>query len=335
MSAIRLSLCIPTYNFGTFIGETLESIIRQATDEVEIVVVDGASTDNTAEIVRDFQKHFPRIHYHRLVVKGGIDGDLAKSVELAQGDYCWLLSSDDVLKDGAIQRLLHEITAGHDVYLCNRTECDRNLKPLYHRSWFSEKTGDAVFPFSNKADLLRYFNEAQSIGALFSYMSSIIVKRSAWNAIGYDARCAGTNYAHACRLFLLLQKGGMLKYLKDPLVLCRGENDSFLQKGTAQRFLIDIDGYRFLGSHLYHDPETVRAFNAVFRREFRWYIFAGVRSEVSTPEEWRHLESKLLTFGYSRTALRIAQLLGSSKLFVAAARRIREAVRRLRFRKSV
>lgn len=40
----RLSICIPTYNFGEFIGETLDSIVCQATDETEIVIVDGAST---------------------------------------------------------------------------------------------------------------------------------------------------------------------------------------------------------------------------------------------------------------------------------------------------
>jgi predicted GTPase len=41
LSDIRLSVCIPTYNFGRFIGETIDSIVRQATEEVEIVVLDG------------------------------------------------------------------------------------------------------------------------------------------------------------------------------------------------------------------------------------------------------------------------------------------------------
>jgi abequosyltransferase len=335
MNTIRLSICIPTYNFGNFIGETLESIIRQATDEVEIVVVDGASTDNTAEIVRDFQKRYPRLHYHLLDKKGGIDKDLAKAVEMAQGDYCWLLSSDDVLKNGAINRILREIAAGYAICLCNRTECDLNLKPIHNRSWLSGKTGDAAFNLSNKYELLNYFNEATSIGALFSYMSSIIVNRIKWNDTGYDERFTGTNYAHAFRLFMILKKGGLLKYIADPLVLCRGENDSFLQKGAAQRFLMDVDGYQFLGLHLYHEEETLRAFNAVFRKELRWYVFAVVRSEVTDIENWRQIERKLLAFGYSRTQLRIARMLGTSRSFVNAARRLRKAIHRLRFRKSV
>jgi abequosyltransferase len=50
-----------------------------------------------------FQKLFPWITYHRLDKKGGIDKDMTKTVELARGDYCWLLSSDDAIKPGAIQ----------------------------------------------------------------------------------------------------------------------------------------------------------------------------------------------------------------------------------------
>ncbi|MCK9418519.1 MAG: glycosyltransferase [Nitrospirae bacterium] len=333
MSSIRLSICIPTYNFGNFIGETLESIIRQATDEVEIVVVDGASTDNTEEIVRDYQKRFPRLRYHLIDKKGGIDKDLAKAVELAQGDYCWLLSSDDVLKSGAIDRILHEMAAGYDIYLCNRTECDKNMHPIHNRSWLSRKTGDAVFSLSVKSDLLHYLSKAISIGALFSYMSSIIVLQNKWSKTGYDERFTATNYAHAFRLLTILINGGKLGYIKDPLVLCRGDNDSFLQKGTAHRFLIDLDGYQFLGSRLFHDKDTLRSFHAVIRREFKWYVFAGMSNAVDNAE-WSAIEPKLLSFGYSRTALRIARIIGSSRFLVSSARRLREALRRLRFNNS-
>jgi abequosyltransferase len=330
MSSIRLSVCIPTYNFGGFIGETLKSVIDQAGDDVEIIVVDGASTDNTAEVVRDFQKRYPRLQYHLLDKKGGIDKDMAKAVELAQGDYCWLLSSDDALKSGAIGRVLRETASGNDVYLCNRTECDINLNPVYNRSWLSLNTEDTVFNLSSKSELLRYFSRAISIGALFSYMSSIVVLRNKWNSTGYDERFTGTHYAHAFRLFTLLIRGGQLKYIKDPLVLCRGENDSFLQKGAAHRFLIDLEGYQVLGSHLFHDDETLRAFHAVIRREFKWYIFAGLRHDVDS-SEWSAIERRLLSFGYSRTELRSVRMLGSSRLLVLSARRIRVAIRRLLF----
>src|SRR2546422_10201090 len=100
MTPIRLSICMPTYNFGRFIGDALESILRQAADDVEIVVLDGASTDNTSEGVRSFQARFPRLHYHRRDRRGGSDRGKATGGELADGGYCWVLSQDDTLDGG-------------------------------------------------------------------------------------------------------------------------------------------------------------------------------------------------------------------------------------------
>ncbi len=111
---IKLSFCIPTYNFANFIGVTLDSIISQATDEVEIVIIDGASTDNTKEVVMEYKKRFPRINYFLRDKNFGVDMDMAKSVELANGEYCWFMSSDDELKPQAVKRIMEEIKSGYD-----------------------------------------------------------------------------------------------------------------------------------------------------------------------------------------------------------------------------
>ena len=115
---------MPTYNFGRFIAETLHSILEQdGAEEIEVVVLDGASTDNTADIVTGLQKQYPQIKYFRLPVKGGIDRDMAKTVELASGEYCWLFSSDDTMRSGALEFALNEIKQGYDLYLCRHVEC--------------------------------------------------------------------------------------------------------------------------------------------------------------------------------------------------------------------
>ena len=125
----ELSLCIPTYNFGKFIAETLHSILEQdGADEIEVVVVDGASTDNTPDVVTSLQNQYPQIKYFRLAAKGGIDRDMAKSVELATGEYCWLFSSDDTMRRGALELALNEIKQGHDLYLCKHTECTFDMQ---------------------------------------------------------------------------------------------------------------------------------------------------------------------------------------------------------------
>lgn len=310
---MRLSICIPTYNFADFIRETLDSVISQATSEVEIVIVDGASKDNTQEIVRGYQKKFSRLSLFCRDKNVGVDKDLAKSVELAQGDYCWFLSSDDVLKEGAIKRMLNEIEDDCDIYLCNRIECDFKLKPLKNRLWLSKDVGDEVFNIADKKELLNYLGKAYSIGALFSYCSSIVFKRQRWNQTSYDDKFIGTGYAHVNMLFSFNNTLCRLKYIKDALVFCRGGNDSFLKQGVVKRFLMDIDGYNFLASHLFADSIIRNSFLKVVRREVKFHYLMKIRNLVKDIIVWKGIEAKLIKSGYNLIYLRFIRIFGSLK----------------------
>ena len=96
---MKLSIPVPVYNFAEFLPETLQSIVSQeGAEQVEIIVVDGASTDNTPQVMAEFCAKYPNVRYHRLPEKGGIDRDMAKSVEVSSGEYCWLFSGDDIMK---------------------------------------------------------------------------------------------------------------------------------------------------------------------------------------------------------------------------------------------
>ena len=103
---MRLSVCIPTYNRGPFIGQTLESIVGQLPADAEVVVVDGGSGDNTADVVTAYAMKYPAIRYIREPNNSGYDRDCDKAVGLAKGEHCWLMSDDDLLAPGAIDRVL-------------------------------------------------------------------------------------------------------------------------------------------------------------------------------------------------------------------------------------
>jgi abequosyltransferase len=80
-----LSICIPTYNRARCLAALLDSIHAQKTDEVEIIVSDKASTDDTRAIV----KKYPDIIYGRSVKNLGFDANVLRAVSLASGKYCW------------------------------------------------------------------------------------------------------------------------------------------------------------------------------------------------------------------------------------------------------
>ncbi|MBI1822613.1 MAG: glycosyltransferase family 2 protein [Nitrospirae bacterium] len=330
MTGIKLSICIPTYNFGKFLTPCLDSVLKQISNEVEIIIVDGGSTDNTSEVIQGFQKSFSRIDYIRLEKKGGIDKDLALTVEKAHGEYCWLLSSDDLIKPGAIGRILDETQSGYGVYLGNRTVCDINLNPIREQQWLSGRIEDQVFNFSDNSELIDYLNKSQSLGALFSYMSTIIVNRKKWMNVDYNEIFTGSHYAHVFRIFTLLRSGGLLKYIKDPLIKCRTGNDSFLDHGIGNRFLIDLKGYQLLADELFGKTPVVRNyFMSVMRREHVWYGLICLRSEISNIVLWEDLKRRFMIFGYSEKQLLLVGILGLFKPIISLINKFTNLKRKL------
>ena len=302
MTAIRLSICIPTYNFGPFLGATLSSIISQATDEVEILVVDGASTDDTADIVLSYQQGCALLRYELLERKGGIDVDIARTVALARGTYCWLFSADDVMDSHALSKMLHEIRSGHDIYLCNRKETDINLKPLGVRYYLDEKVEDRVFDLANGDDLSDYLDHSTSIAALFSYMSSIVFLREKWNFVNDSMELMGTSYHHVYKLLSFIKYGCRLKYLREPLVTCRLGNDSFTGTSLARRALIDVDGYTLIMTTCFAESAEAKGkFRDALVRDFKRTHLNSVTRLLrlklcSQKDDWVQLKEKLRRF---------------------------------------
>lgn len=254
MNRPRLSICIPTYNFGRFIGETLDSILPQATEEVEVTVVDGASTDNTADIVGERVRRWRNLSYHRLDRRGGIDVDMALAVSLARGNYCWLFSADDVMLEGTVPRILREITEGHDIYLCGFPICTIDMVPLYQHPILN--CGDAIFDLSNEKERKRYFSLAQTTTAFFSYMSSLVIKKTRWDEAVAEPDPRWQCWDHVGRIFRMMPHGLKVKYLSGSYLKNRGGNDSFMDRGIVHRIGISIEGFGNLANVFFGKDST-------------------------------------------------------------------------------
>lgn len=264
---VRLSFCIPVYNFGAYLGATLDSVVRQATSEVEIVVLDGGSTDATPEVVAAAQRRFPRLRYVRRERRGGIDRDLALAVAHAEGSHCWLLAGDDLLVDGAVADLLARTRAEHDIYLCESILCRLDMTPIgKHR--LSALDRDAVLELGDPGARRSWFAAARNTAAFFSFCSSLVVRKARWDAVAHDDAFVGTCWDHVARLFRMIPHGLRLAYVSEPRLHKRGENDSFLERGLARRYAITIDGYTRLADTFFgHGSEEARDIRRAVRAE--------------------------------------------------------------------
>ncbi len=319
-----LSVCIPTHNRASLLRQTLASIVPQCDDAIEIVILDSASTDGTRDVVVEYQAQFPGISYFYSDKKMGIDVDMAKTVELAKGEYCWLMSSDDAITSDAIRILRNELEHGYEILLCNRIVCDLHLKPVRNRSWLRNNPITTVFNLHKREELLSYLHAAVEFGSIFSYMSALVFKREEWNRTEYDDAFTGSGYGHVVRIFGIISNGGRLKYIEHPLVLNRSFNDSFAEMGITRRFMLDIDGYLSLAMRFFPKDETVqRAFLRVMTLEHPWYQIVKLRAYTDNKKDWRDIRGKLSRCGYADALLGICGFLAKAKILVKIAVRFR------------
>jgi abequosyltransferase len=221
MSEIKLSICIATLNRSAFIGATLESIVCQATEQVEIVVLDGASTDNTEAVIRGYQELFPRLRYVRQNANMGVDRDFAEAVDLAQGEYCWLFSDDDLLKPGAIQAVLDAIEGNYGLIIPNSEAQNVDLSKLLVPQKLP-LTADRIYK-SNEGQLL-----LADLGGYLTFIGCVIIKRQLWTA-REKIKYFGTYFIHLGVIFQSPLPEDTLVIAK-PLISIRYGNAMWLAK---------------------------------------------------------------------------------------------------------
>jgi glycosyltransferase involved in cell wall biosynthesis len=193
MTQLRLSICIATYNRADYIGETLESIIPQITDEVEIVIVDGASTDGTSNVVKNYTKICKQINYIQLPSKGGVDQDFCKAVECAKGEYCWLFPDDDLLKPGAISAVLREIPKGYSLIVVNAQVMNKDFSKIIMSKRIQIDKNE-IYSVS-EMDLL--FSRAVSY---MSFIGAIVINHNLWMQREKE-KYYGTEFIHVGVIF--------------------------------------------------------------------------------------------------------------------------------------
>lgn len=248
-----LSICIPTYNRGAFLPDLLRSIIRErntlpielAGAGIEVVISDNASTDDSEAQVAPFHDYLD-ISYVRQAQNVGPDRNFLAVVEAAQGRFCWLMGSDDVLEEGGLLHVLRAL-GEWDV---------AGLSVNYARRSFDLADLSAVRPpVSFDADLVVEGREAVYRGFVghWGYLSGHVVRRDLWQAVvatGEPLRFLNA-YVHILVMGRMIERLPRWGYVHHVCVGWRGRNDSFVTRDHVERMMIDVVGYRDITRHLF------------------------------------------------------------------------------------
>ena len=170
----KLSICIATFNRSKFISETLDSILAQLDSRVEIIVVDGASPDNTKDVLEEYIYRNPQLKYYCEQVNSGVDADYDKAVGYARGQYCWLMTDDDLMAPGAIRCVLDSLESNPDVLIANSRIFNKSLTRVLSERILEFKE-DQFYASSND----QFFSE---VGNYLSFIGGVIVRRNLWES---------------------------------------------------------------------------------------------------------------------------------------------------------
>jgi len=296
-SSPKVTVFIPTYNYGHFLGEAIQSVLDQTFQDWELIVVDDGSTDNTREVVAAFRD--PRIHYVYQQNQGN-PAARNNALRLARGEYVACLDADDMWFPEKLEKQVAQLdslppTVGlvySDVYLFNNDDGAIIGRFLGGRRPPRGKVFDALL---------------DTDGWFISDTGSLI-RREVFDRVGlYDERLL----THEdWEMWVRIASAYEVEALDEPLARCRrhgnnlgGRVEEMYQCGLAARRKI-MESYplsrqehrvlrRSFGEHEYaYGTGLLR----LGRRREAWKAFLrSVRLRPTEPETYIHLGLPLLS----------------------------------------
>lgn len=179
MSQPKLSICIPTYNRATYLATLLtdlEDVVAQIPFEVEIIVSDNASTDNTQEVLAEAQHRLPLLALCQ-PENLGVIRNISCTMRAGKGTYLVYLADDDRLKPGALVKAVEQLESNPKASALYAPWERFDLVTNEVKSQFYKQDKDVTIARGNYAQLMEHVAKHR----IFSEIS--ILRRDAFRAL--------------------------------------------------------------------------------------------------------------------------------------------------------
>lgn len=167
---MKVSIITPAYNQGQFLAETIESVLRQDYPEVEYLVIDDGSTDNTPDVVRPYRDRLRYVRHENI----GESRTVNKGYRLSSGDLVGVVNADDPLfKDNAVSSIVRQLEKSENAVAAYSDwvsiDQDGNILEYMHQpdynlenmlTTFNVTLGPGMFIKKNALEAVGWRNEA-------------------------------------------------------------------------------------------------------------------------------------------------------------------------------
>lgn len=193
-----LTIAIPTYNSGKTIERTLDSVVSQICDGVEVLISDNASSDNSDLLIQNYIKKYKFIRYIKNNVNLGADANFLNCYKFSKGDFVYLLGSDDILVEGAIRSILSFVKVNeqidllfvnHYFFVDNDYSLTNNKKNLFlplNRDNYITK------------DKNKFIKDAKY---QLGFIGAMLLSKKAFKRVSSPEKYIGSFFIHTCLAF--------------------------------------------------------------------------------------------------------------------------------------
>lgn len=232
-----ITVLIPAYNYGRFITEAIDSVLTQAYPNVEVVVTDNASTDDTVAIVRARYADEPRVRLYVHERNVGMNDNYNLAVQWARGEFIAWLAADDWLLPGHLANL-------HALFVQ-----EPRLDVVYSRSYNVDTVGRAYAVKGDKSLFpVSYIDARDELPGMLSAVNQVclpaaLFRRELFGDVGpFDGSIMAGDWEYSTRLAL---EGKRFGYVAEPSMCYRvhGSNisgDSWMNSGGGLDDIVSI-----------------------------------------------------------------------------------------------
>jgi glycosyltransferase involved in cell wall biosynthesis len=263
---VRFSVCIPNYNYGKYIGETIQSVLDQTYPYFEIIVIDNASTDNSWDVISKFVKIDGRINAYRNEYNIGFAPNLDRAAQRAKNEFIIMLSSDDTMSKNALEEynnlLQKTFIDSTNILICssvNLIDANSEIFGILDRKRFHNIQNEGKFNDLIKNELITKYNGTELFKDIFPRFSVPGPFNSTMFSIELYSRVGGYgsinligpdgHFSYKCLL-----EGADVIFIDKPLFNYRvyqGGQVNLVKKSKNINVLID----RYIFSNAYTDDQ--------------------------------------------------------------------------------
>ena len=257
-NSIKLSIIIPVYNLENYIGRLLNEIFLQKNDDIEIVIVNDGSSDNSAAEIKKIDKNNEIKYFFQQ--NSGVSAARNKGIEMATGEYVWFVDGDDLITEKSIKNILNCISKSNADIIQSYYLINKNGKLLKN---------------TNKIGVKLKNGEYNSLG-----LYSSIIKRK----FLVNAKIKNNNnlkYTEDMDLMLeLLSRATSIYQLNEPIyIYYQGRQESATSKISLKRIqdlFYFINKWLDIKETLYLSAREVNSFVS-----YQYYIILGMINAYS------------------------------------------------------